>query len=71
MRDYTKMFLKKVNLNSKPNNPKLRTSPREARDSLSKSSARCNLGLTSDQTNFFASKSLASALIYVGRWTVA
>jgi hypothetical protein len=35
MRDYTKMFIKKVNLNSKPNNPKLRTSPREVRDRFS------------------------------------
>jgi hypothetical protein len=34
--------------------------PQEVCDSLSKSSARCNLGLTWDQTNFFASKSLAS-----------
>jgi hypothetical protein len=54
------MFYKKANLNSKPNNPNVRTSPQEVCDSLSKSSPRCNLGLTWDQTNFFASKSLAS-----------
>jgi hypothetical protein len=33
-------------LNSKPNNPNVRTSPQEVCDSLSKSSARSNLGLT-------------------------
>jgi hypothetical protein len=38
--------------------------PQEVCDSLSKSSARCNLGLTWDQTNFFASKSLASVRLW-------
>jgi hypothetical protein len=41
--------------------------PQEVCDSLSKSSARCNLGLTWDQTNFFASKSLASVALCI--WT--
>jgi hypothetical protein len=60
MNDQQKMFLKKPILNSKPNNPKLRTSPREVCDSNRKSSVQHNLGLTWDQTNFFASKILAS-----------
>jgi hypothetical protein len=41
-----KKNVKKANLNSKPNNPKLRTSLREVCDYLSKSSVRRNLGLT-------------------------
>jgi hypothetical protein len=60
MNDQPKMFKNKLILNSKPNNPKLRTSPREVCDSNRKSSVQRNLGLTWDQTNFFASKILAS-----------
>jgi hypothetical protein len=65
------MFIKKPKLNSKPNNPNARTLPQEVCDSLSKSSARCNLRLTWDQTNFFASKSLASGDRFFGAWQLA